>query len=263
MEPLLNLIPEKYAAYGAAAIVVVQIGGRIYHAFVSGSGLVGAWRAFLYGTNTPKPQPQTTQENTDPMKTIKTIILLFTASILLASSACAQTDTNTVTATNASTTSVLWDSLSQSGLLKATNYSFEPYATYAPSAPRGSKVGAGIFAAYNINDYVGAGLGVDYLGQFSIVSANLQLKYPTRPFASFGGYLTNVVVTPFVLAGVGKGLSGTANSAIVVSDVGGYVGFGHLWGGQFNAGAAWGRWDNAGIFSGPRYHVFAGWSKGF
>lgn len=199
--------------------------------------------------------------NRNPILFLVFIIML----LLLAMSikAHSQTVTNPPPATNSSTLSVLWDSLSQSGLLKATNYAFEPYATYAPGAAKGSKIGGGLFAAYNINDYVGAGLGLDYLGQFSIVSANCQLKYPTHPLATLGGFFTNIVVTPFVLAGVGKGLSGTGNSAIVVSDVGGYIGFGHLWGGQFNAGAAWGRWDNAGDFSGARYHIFAGWSKGF
>lgn len=62
METLLNLIPAKYAAYGAAAVVIIQTAGRIYHALSSGNGLVGAWRAFLYGTNTPKPTETKTPE---------------------------------------------------------------------------------------------------------------------------------------------------------------------------------------------------------
>jgi hypothetical protein len=57
MDQILNLIPPKYAAYGAAAVIVVQTAGRIYHALASGHGLVGAWRAFLYGN--PKPPGQT------------------------------------------------------------------------------------------------------------------------------------------------------------------------------------------------------------
>ncbi len=192
-------------------------------------------------------------------------IIVFTVLLFLMMATARAQTTNTPPDTNTTSSGVLselWDSLSQSGLLKATNYSFEPYGTYAPDVPKGSKYGGGLFAAYNFNNYAGLGLGVDYLGQFSLVSANVQLKLPMRPFANFGA-LSNLVVTPFVLTGVGKGLSGTGNSAIVVTDAGAYLGFGHLWGGQFNIGAAWGRWDNAGIYSGVRYHAFAGWSHGF
>lgn len=54
MDTLLKIIPEKYAVYGTAAVVLIQVGGRVYHSFASGNGVVGAWKAFLYGTNTPK-----------------------------------------------------------------------------------------------------------------------------------------------------------------------------------------------------------------
>jgi len=77
------------------------------------------------------------------------------------------------------------------------------------------------------------------------------------------GWATNLVVAPFALAGVGTGLSGSTGGAIAVTDAGAYVQFGELWGGRFNVGAAAGRWDNAGAYSGQRYHLFAGWSKGF
>lgn len=157
----------------------------------------------------------------------------------------------------------IYEAINTSGLTTATNYAIEPYLTYAPSAPSGNQIGGGIFAAYNVSKLIGTGLAVDYLGQFSLVSAQVQLKVPMHPFAFLGSaWATNLVVAPFALAGVGTPLSG-GNGAIAVTDAGAYVQFGHLWGGQFNTGAAVGKWANAGDYSGTRYHFFAGWSKGF
>jgi hypothetical protein len=186
-------------------------------------------------------------------------------------SASGQTNTNTATAatsTNAPSISggltEIWNAIDSSGLTTATNYAVEPYLTYAPNAPGGNKIGGGVFAAYNVNKFLGTGLGFDYLGQLSLVSANVQLKVATHPLSFLGtGWATNLVVAPFALAGVGTGLSGSTGGAIAVTDAGAYVQFGELWGGRFNVGAAAGRWDNAGAYSGQRYHLFAGWSKGF
>jgi len=158
----------------------------------------------------------------------------------------------------------LYDALSTSGLATATNYAVEPYLTYAPKAPGGNQVGGGALIVYNVSQFVGTGLGVDYLGQFSLVSANLTLRVPTHPFTFTGvAWATNLAVVPFALAGVGTPLSGAGTGAIAITDAGAYVSFGHLWGGKFNTGACYGRWDNAGAYSGPRYHFFVGWSKGF
>lgn len=162
--------------------------------------------------------------------------------------------------------SQIWEAVKTTGLATATNYAVEPYLTYAPNAPKSDRIGGGLFLAYNVNNYVGTGLGIDYLGEFSLVSANVQLKLPIRPFKSltlFNGALTNIAVCPFALAGVGKSFTSGADGAIAITDAGAYIGFGHLWGGQFNVGGCYGRWDNAGIYSGPRAHLFVGWSKGF
>lgn len=208
---------------------------------------------------------------------MKKILTLIGVAALLATTTFAQTTVTTtaggttVTSTNGQPTisgglTEIWDAINSSGLTTATNYAIEPYATYAPDAPKANRIGGGLFLCYNVNNFVGTGLGIDYLGGFSLVSANVQLKLPTYPFKSltvFNGALTNVAVCPFALAGVGKSLSGGPAGAIAVTDAGAYIGFGHLWGGKFNVGAAYGRWDNAGAYSGPRYHLFAGWSKGF
>lgn len=203
---------------------------------------------------------------------IKLIAAALTVS-LLTSAATAQTvittSTNGVVTTNSTPTisgglSEIYDALESSGLTTATNYAIEPYLTYAPSAPSGNQVGGGVLAVYNVSTYIGTGLGVDYLGQFSLVSAQVQLKVPTHPFAFTGSsWGTNLVVAPFALVGVGTGLSGVTGNAIAITDAGAYVEFGHLWGGRFNTGAAIGKWSNAGNYSGTRYHFFLGWSKGF
>ncbi|MGA3268055.1 MAG: hypothetical protein ABSE16_14665 [Verrucomicrobiota bacterium] len=57
MQTLTDLLPPKYAAYAAIAIILLQTAGRVYHALASGHGLTGAWRAFLYGNPKP-PGPQ-------------------------------------------------------------------------------------------------------------------------------------------------------------------------------------------------------------
>lgn len=154
------------------------------------------------------------------------------------------------------------------GIFNATNYAIEPYFTYANKAPQGDRYGGGLFVAYNLSDNLSSGIGVDYLGRFSLVSANAQLKLPVTlgdylPARFKNTFLGTVKLTPFALAGIGKGMSGDTSSAIAITDVGAYISFGHLLGGRFNLGACYGRWDNAGIYSGPREHVFAGWSLGF
>lgn len=151
-------------------------------------------------------------------------------------------------------------------LTTATNYAFQPYATYAPDAPSGQKVGGGLLAIYNVNNYLGAGVGFDYLGQFTLVSANVELKLPVKPFATLAptnSFFHDVTVTPFVLAGAGTPMSGASVGVASIVDAGAVFQFGHLWGGQFNVGGAYGRWDNAGIYSGNRYHATFGWSRGF
>lgn len=51
MSDILNLIPAKYAALAAIALPLI---GRAYYAIENGGGIVGVWRALMFGTNTPK-----------------------------------------------------------------------------------------------------------------------------------------------------------------------------------------------------------------
>ena len=141
----------------------------------------------------------------------------------------------------------------------ATNYAIAPYATYAPKAP--TKIGGGILGIYNVNNYVGAGLGLDWLGGFSMVSGNIQLKLPINAGQFISGW-TNLTVTPFVLGGIGAPFSG-GSGASLIEDAGAYAQFGHLWGGQFVIGASYGKWLGSGPYDVTRYHGFLGWKKGF
>ena len=143
----------------------------------------------------------------------------------------------------------------------ATNFAIAPYATYAPKAP--TKIGGGALFVYNANNYVGAGIGVDWLGGFSMVSGNIELKLPLHPLASFG--FTNLLVTPFVLGGIGTPIqSGGGGSGLsTIEDVGADVKFGHLWGGEFIVGASYGKWLGNSPYDVTRYHFFLGWQKGF
>ena len=158
---------------------------------------------------------------------------------------------------------IIYQAVASSGILSATNYSIEPYLTYAPKLP--TKYGGGLLAVYNVNAYVGLGLGVDWLGSFNMLSCNATFKYPLHPFKSFTfipeGFRTNFAVVPFALAGGGTAFTG--NGGVMIADTGFYTAFGHLWGGQFNTGVCWGQWANAGDYSGKRYHFFMGWNKGF
>lgn len=174
--------------------------------------------------------------------------------------------------TNATQQTALDNAINALGL-NITNYSIDPYATYAPSAPAGSsKFGGGILALYDFSQNASAGIGMDWLGQFSLVSGNLELKAPFHlatifPSLTSASWYQSLTITPFVLGGVGTPYSGDGHfngSAMVISDVGGAIEFGHLFGGRFDAGAAWGRWTGSGPYGGvTRYHAFFGFTKGF
>lgn len=166
--------------------------------------------------------------------------------------------------TNTDTFTQIYSAIESSGVLSSTNYSIDPYATYAPHAPKGDKFGGGALITYNMNNYMGLAIGGDYLGQFSLVSGNVTLRLPMNlnNYIS-ASWATNFIVTPFVLAGIGKPTGGSSGGAAIIADAGLATEFGHLWGGRFNAGVSYGSWSGAGNYSGIRYHGFFGWSHGF
>lgn len=170
--------------------------------------------------------------------------------------------TNTVTLTPAPSTNGTWALIKDfaNELSGLTNISVTPYGTYASSHPKGqSQIGGGIFVAYNVNNYVGAGLGVDYMGgDFSALSGTVTLKLPqTYTLGAF-----TVEITPFALLSVGTPISGDGG---VTTRTGGgaYIAFGHWLGGRFVAGALVANVTGAGGYSGTQTSIFAGWKKGF
>lgn len=166
----------------------------------------------------------------------------------------------------------LWNAVDNSEILQATNWALAPYATYAPSAA--DKVGAGVLAVYNVPQLtgslgaVGAALGADWLGSWSIISGNVTIQAPMHPLAHISWLsglpagITNLTFTPFAVGGIGAPMSGTSGAA-TLWDVGGQVKFGHWLGGNFGVGASYGEWMNAGKESGHRYHFFLSYQKGF
>jgi hypothetical protein len=150
--------------------------------------------------------------------------------------------------------------------MDSTNYAVAIYGTYAPKLVSGDKYGAGALFFYNLNNYVAPAVGVDYLGHFSLLSANVTLKLPLQPFhtkTTWPALVRNLTVIPLGIVGTGKAFSGGGSGVSTLWDTGGVIQFGHLWGGKFGIGATWGAWDNAGDYSGHRYHAFLDWSKGF
>lgn len=153
-----------------------------------------------------------------------------------------------------------------------TNYSVDLYGTYAPSAPAGSsKWGGGIMGMYDFNQNAAAGIGLDWLGGFSLVSANLQLQAPFHlstlvPSLANIPVIGTMIITPIGIAGVGTPYSGNGHfngSPMAIVDAGGAVQFGHVLGGQLNAGIAWGKWMGQGPYGNiARYHAFFGYSHG-
>ena len=170
---------------------------------------------------------------------MKKIKALFTAG-LLAVSASAFAQTN----------GTVWTDLESAvgAIASATNIIIGPYAVYG--LDRANTWSGGLGAMYNIGGAIGSpsvGLGValDYDGQskdFSVFSGEVTLKLPTRPFAATKGWLTNMIVTPFVLAGVGTPMTGTACSSsgvITTMGTGAAVSLCQVLGGQFGVQAAY------------------------
>lgn len=166
------------------------------------------------------------------------------------------------------------NAVENSGLLQASNYAGVVYMTYASKAA--TQWGGGALLIYNVPALtagtgtnggsmgVGLALGLDWLGQWSLVSGNITLKADTHPLKSITWlpvWISSLTMQPIIIVGVGQAMSGSSGAATLY-DIGDSIRFGHLWGGQFVAGATWGEWMNAGAYSGHRIHGFVGWEHG-
>lgn len=145
----------------------------------------------------------------------------------------------------------------------ATNWAVVPYGSYGI---KNHKVGGGILALYNFNNFIGSGIGIDEMGTLSVVSGNVELKLPIKPLAFTGwSWATNLVTTPFVYSGIGAPIGGTSGSGIVTHEGEGFnFDAVKLWGGEMSLGVAYIERQGAGkVYSGNYINPFIGWRKGF
>lgn len=150
--------------------------------------------------------------------------------------------------TNAPKSSI-WGSFEP--LFTATNWTVSPYMTYASTAP--SKFGGGVLCVYNVNNYVGAGAGVDWLGRFNLVSCNATLRFPIS-FTAFGKPLT---ATPFAVGGIATPFGGTGvNNGNIATIEGAGASVHGLLPKNIGLGAAYVNWTGAGDYSGRHLEAF-------
>jgi hypothetical protein len=140
-----------------------------------------------------------------------------------------------------------------------TNISFTVYVEKGIGS-QPVKWGGGGLIAYNFNQFVGTGLGFDYMGQAMEVNGQVTLQAPIA-LSAIG--LTNVFATPWAFAGLGTPFSGTAGSSVAaIAGGGAVVRFGHVLGGTLYAGAGYVNWTGAGKYSGDRLVFPFGYQHG-
>jgi hypothetical protein len=147
-----------------------------------------------------------------------------------------------------------------------TNIAVAPYGTYAQNVPKGaSHIGGGALIIYNVNEYVGTGVGVDWMGDWTMFSGNVKFQLPVDVGTYFGNTNKTLVITPMIIAGIGTPIGSAASQSTVLTRTaaGADIKFGHLWGGRFFAGLLYDNVQGAGEYSGGQYHGFVGWKRGY
>jgi hypothetical protein len=113
----------------------------------------------------------------------------------------------TVAATETLTTESIWQQFGavwQKWLKGEGEWSFMPFASYAPSVKK--KYGGGLGAFYQVNDYTFVGCRLEWLdGGFFAVAGEAGLKLPIKPLPRL---FPNFVVTPFGFIGGAIPISG-------------------------------------------------------
>lgn len=127
--------------------------------------------------------------------------------------------------------------------LSSTNLTIGTHALFDLTT---KTAGGGIFAVYDLNNYVGGLVTLDYLNHETIsVRGNVQLQLPTHPFAHANSWLTNVVFVPYGFAGVGTAMAGKS------TDNGSPIGIGALGAAleykNFVVGGSYQRWTGGGF----------------
>ena len=210
---------------------------------------------------------------------MKLSTFLLTAAIGAACAFAAKGQTNTTQVPNlmadipvSTALSTLYNAVENSAILQATNWAVSPYATYAPKSA--NKTGGGVLAVYNVPALtgslgaVGAVLGADWLGSWSLVSGSVTISAVTHPLASTSllsrlpANIRNIEADPFTIAGIGTPLHGSSGTA-ELWDIGYNIDIYNTASSKFGAGFTWGEWMNAGTESGHRYHLFVSWKYNF
>lgn len=223
--------------------------------------LAGLVVGFYFGQS---HKPQTQKDEKSPVKTLPLIIIAALLSVLPCTSR-AQT-TNAIpdlmpAGTAGQITAGFKDWLdNHEAALTASNYVIAPYATISVSGDSPEKFGGGIFVGYRVTDFAYAGVGLDWLGQLTMPSGNIQLKADVKPFAWLG-FATNFVVRPFVIGGLATPIGGAADnnwSLATIAGGGASIPVAKL-SSRVTAslGGAFVNWSNCGVYSGNRAEIFA------
>ena len=144
----------------------------------------------------------------------RSLILLAVAAFAV--TGFAQTSTNTPAPPISPATNSInfWQGLeifgSTLGSSMPTNFVVSPYMSYAPSLKQ--KVGGGIFAGWNISQNVGVGAAFDYAGGQATMFSGRHLESADAASDVPVHSLSNVVVTPYALGGIGTPISGVGDA---------------------------------------------------
>src|ERR1022692_4814946 len=149
------------------------------------------------------------------MKSIRRIEIILGLAGTLALPAFGQVNTNSTPVTTDMPTFLgdVWNVAMGQGM---TNLSVTTYGTYTPSV---KQWGGGLVLTRNLplgrGVSTGVGIGMDYYASnFYALNGQVGLQADIRPLSSFGGFATNIVVTPFSFIGLGTPFgsgSGTAS----------------------------------------------------
>ena len=145
-----------------------------------------------------------------------------------------------------------WLATNSAALSAAKRWTAVPYGTYAPSAP--SHIGGGLFVAYNVSEYIGAGIGLDYLGRLTMPSGQVTLKLPLTPLKFIG---LDWIVTPFAFAGISTPITAKSDGIGSITGAGASMKFASftVFGKQADIGLAGAvtKWTGCGDYSGTHY----------
>ena len=144
-------------------------------------------------------------------------------------------------------------------IASASNIVIAPFGMTLTSGAKSGTWGGGVLALYNLNNYIGTGVGIYYLGQWFDFNGTVQLQLPIV-------FSSNIVLTPFIAGGIGTSFAGAGNAngdIDVISQMGVNADLFTIGGWRFGTGGFFGTISGAGQYSGDDAGFFAKISKGF